>query len=56
VRTAGLESIRVEVRAENRAAQAFYRKHGFGQVRLLRGYYQRVDDAAVLSKRIAQSS
>ena len=56
VRTAGLESIRVEVRAENRAARAFYRKHGFEQVRVLRGYYQRVDDAVVLSKRIAQSS
>jgi len=51
VRTAGIESIRVEVRAENRAARAFYRKHGFEQVRVLRGYYQRVDDAVVMAKR-----
>lgn len=53
VRTAGLESIRVEVRAANDPARAFYRRHGFDQVRVLRGYYQGVDDAIVLAKRIS---
>lgn len=51
VRTAGIESIRAEVRASNRAARAFYRRHGFAVQRTLHGYYQGVDDALVLVKR-----
>lgn len=52
-RVAGIESIRAEVRAANHPARAFYRRHGFEQVRVLRGYYQGIDDAVVLAKRIA---
>ena len=53
VRTAGIESIRAEVRASNRAARAFYRRRGFAVRRTLPGYYQGVDDALVLVKPIA---
>lgn len=53
VRVAGLGSIRSEVRAANHPACAFYRRHGFEQVRVLRGYYQGIDDAIVLAKRTA---
>lgn len=53
VRTAGIESIRAEVRASNRAARAFYRRRGFAVRRTLHGYYQGVDDALVLVKPIA---
>lgn len=52
VRTAGIESIRAEVRASNRAARAFYRRHGFDAQRTLHGYYQGVDDALLLAKRM----
>lgn len=52
VRTAGIESIRAEVRAGNLPALAFYRRHGFERLRVLRGYYQGIDDAVVLAKRM----
>ncbi|MGE5336463.1 MAG: GNAT family N-acetyltransferase [Gemmatimonadota bacterium] len=51
-RTAGISRIRAEVRAGNGAARAFYRRQGFEQARVLHGYYQGVDDAMVLAKRV----
>jgi len=51
-RTAGIGRIRVEVRAGNAAARAFYRQQGFEQARVLHGYYQGVDDAVLLAKRV----
>lgn len=50
VRTAGIATIRVEARETNFAARAFYDKHGYRQVELLRGYYEGRDDAVVLKK------
>jgi len=52
-RTAGIQWIRAEVRAQNHSALGFYCKHGYEQVKVLEGYYQRIDDAVVLAKRIA---
>ena len=52
VRTAGIRTIRAEVRARNRPACAFYRRHGFEMQRVLHGYYQGLDDAVVLAKRV----
>jgi ribosomal-protein-alanine N-acetyltransferase len=52
VRTAGIQWIRVEVRAQNGPARAFYRRHGYEHAKVLQGYYQGVDDAVVLAKRI----
>lgn len=50
VRTAGIASIRVEARETNFVARAFYNKHGYRHVELLRGYYESRDDAVVLKK------
>lgn len=49
-RTAGIGSIRAEARETNFAARAFYNKHGYRQVELLRGYYEGRDDAVVMKK------
>jgi len=40
-RVAGIESIRLELRADNTAALAFYRRLGFTETKLLPGYYDR---------------
>ncbi|MGH6611307.1 MAG: GNAT family N-acetyltransferase [Burkholderiaceae bacterium] len=50
VRTAGMESIRIEARDTNTAARKFYARHGYRQSQHLRGYYQGLDDAVVLHK------
>lgn len=50
VRTAGIASIRVEARDTNTAALAFYNKHGYRQIEILRGYYEGRGNAAVLRK------
>lgn len=44
-RTAGVESIHLEVRAQNAAARTFYRALGYREVALIRGYYQGKEDA-----------
>lgn len=51
IHTAGIASIRAEVRAANHPACAFYRCRGYRQVQVLRGYYQGLDDAVVLAKK-----
>jgi ribosomal-protein-alanine N-acetyltransferase len=38
-RVAGIESIRLELRADNAAALAFYSRLGFAEVELVPGYY-----------------
>jgi ribosomal-protein-alanine N-acetyltransferase len=38
--TAGVASVHVELRAENRAAYALYRKTGFTETLRLQGYYR----------------
>jgi [ribosomal protein S18]-alanine N-acetyltransferase len=39
-RVAGIESIRLELRADNAAALAFYRRLGFTQTQWVSGYYE----------------
>jgi ribosomal protein S18 acetylase RimI-like enzyme len=43
--TAGTFVIELELRADNRAARAFYESLGYRDVALLPGYYQGVEDA-----------
>jgi ribosomal-protein-alanine N-acetyltransferase len=50
---AGCEKAILEVRSGNSRAQAFYRRHGFRQVGLRKGYYsENNEDALVLEKEI----
>lgn len=51
-RVAGLGLIRLEARATNAAARSFYRDHGFREVGLYEGYYQGVEDAVRLVKKM----
>jgi [ribosomal protein S18]-alanine N-acetyltransferase len=48
--TAGIERIRVEARADNPVAIAFYRKQGYAQTERLANYYRGVLDAVRLEK------
>jgi ribosomal-protein-alanine acetyltransferase len=49
-RVAGMNLIRVEARAQNGGAISFYRKHGFEELGLCKGYYQGVEDAVRMAK------
>lgn len=49
-RTAGIESIRLEVRAGNHQAIAFYRACGFKRLALIGGYYDRREAAIAMHK------
>jgi ribosomal-protein-alanine N-acetyltransferase len=51
-RTAGIERIRVETRADNAPALAFYRGRGYAQVERIPGYYRGVEDAIRLEKNL----
>lgn len=44
-RTAGIFSVRLEVRAGNEAAKRFYRSLGYRDTGVARGYYSRIEDA-----------
>ncbi len=46
----GLERVVLEVRADNDAARAFYRRHGFDEVARRRRYYADGTDAVVLER------
>jgi ribosomal-protein-alanine N-acetyltransferase len=49
---AGIALLRVEARADNAGAIAFYRRHGFEPVRTVTGYYAGAIDAVKLEKRL----
>lgn len=49
-RTAGTGVIRLETRASNAGARAFYRARGFVEIGRLHGYYDGVEDAVRLAK------
>ncbi|MDP9497982.1 MAG: ribosomal protein S18-alanine N-acetyltransferase [Actinomycetota bacterium] len=46
-------AVSLEVRADNRAAQRLYERHGFVRTGVRRGYYRRGVDAWVLTRRPA---
>lgn len=54
-RVAGCTAIRLEVRVTNPGAMAFYRQHGFEEVGVAAGYYEGVEDAVRMLKRLAAS-
>ena len=54
--TAGIEKIRVEARATNEAARAFYRSRNYREVERLAGYYRGVEDAVRMEKRLWSDS
>jgi ribosomal-protein-alanine N-acetyltransferase len=49
---AGLRTIKLEARAGNAAAQSFYRRRGFSDAGLSPGYYEDVEDAVRMIKRL----
>jgi ribosomal-protein-alanine N-acetyltransferase len=51
--TAGIEDIRLEVRAGNQLAQRFYRHHGFRVMGKIPGYYDRIETAVVMERKLA---
>lgn len=52
-RVAGIRRVRLEARADNHSAIAFYRRLGFSQSGKIAGYYEGVVDAVQLEKRLA---
>ena len=52
-RVAGTFSIRLEVRASNRAARAFYGALGYREAGSVRGYYQGTEDALRFERELA---
>jgi [ribosomal protein S18]-alanine N-acetyltransferase len=51
-RAAGIECIRLEARADNPNAMAFYRGQGFREATRIAGYYRGTMDAVRLEKRL----
>jgi [ribosomal protein S18]-alanine N-acetyltransferase len=51
-RVAGIECIRLEARADNPNAIAFYRRQGFQEAGRIAGYYRGTVDAVRLEKRL----
>ena len=49
-RTAGIRTIRVEVRVSNRAALRFYSKLGYRMIARVAGYYDRREAAAIMAR------
>lgn len=54
-RVAGLLTLQLEVRVDNRDAQAFYRRLGFEPARVLHGYYQGVESAMLMTRALGAS-
>lgn len=52
-RIAGITRVRLEARADNRSAIAFYQRLGFTQSGRVSGYYEGAVDAVRLEKRLA---
>lgn len=48
--TAGIGTIYIEARANKDDTRAFYRKLGYSEVQVVRGYYEGVEDAVRLAK------
>lgn len=48
--TAGIGTIYIEARANKADTRAFYRKLGYSEVQVVRGYYRGVEDAVRLAK------
>jgi ribosomal protein S18 acetylase RimI-like enzyme len=55
-RAAGLSAIRLEVRISNLVGMAFYDRHGFEEVGVSVGYYEGVEDAVRMVKRLSSTS
>jgi ribosomal-protein-alanine N-acetyltransferase len=51
--TAGIQAVRLEVRAGNSLAQRFYRNRGFINVGRIPGYYDRREAAVVMEHKLA---
>lgn len=51
-RIAAIERVRVEARADNAGAIAFYTRHGFRPVRTVAGYYSGLVDGLQLEKQL----
>lgn len=49
-RTAGIQSVRLEVRASNRLALRFYRKLGYRHIACVSGYYDRREAAIIMMR------
>jgi ribosomal protein S18 acetylase RimI-like enzyme len=49
-RTAGIRTIRVEVRVSNRVALKFYSKLGYRMIARVAGYYDRREAAAIMAR------
>jgi ribosomal protein S18 acetylase RimI-like enzyme len=56
LRVAGIFTVRLEVRAANEAAIAFYKRHGFVDAGRRAGYYEGVEDATRMVKRLESSA
>jgi ribosomal-protein-alanine N-acetyltransferase len=54
--TAGIQDIRLEVRAGNHLAQRFYRNRGFANVGRIPGYYDRREAAVIMERKLAEST
>jgi [ribosomal protein S18]-alanine N-acetyltransferase len=52
---AGVATIRLEARAENTDARAFYRKHNYQELEHVSGMYLRMADGVRLEKRLRES-
>ncbi|HJW11084.1 MAG TPA: GNAT family N-acetyltransferase, partial [Albitalea sp.] len=55
-RVAGIALIRLETRASNMGGRLFYSVHGFSETGLHEGYYQGVEDAMRMAKRLRERS
>lgn len=55
-RTAGIQRIRLEVRASNDAARRFYEKQGFGLLSQVAAYYDQREAAVVMGKSLVADS
>lgn len=55
-RTAGITTIHLQVREQNRGGRAFYRALGYEEAALLRNYYQARENAVVMIKRLGLPS
>ena len=54
-RTAGIQAIRLEVRASNRGAIGFYRRLGYQILARIAGYYDRREAAVIMAHTLGKS-